>query len=148
MSDPVALRAWRLYVEDMVSFIDKALVYVQGIDRAAFPLDSMRYDATLRNLELIGEAATHVQRRVPEALQRGVQQGECTRTAKTCANITRANILKLWPALWAFTTHDAVAPTNNAAEQALRSPLRHPVQACCPRRNPRQARFSGFREVF
>ena len=55
----------------MVSFIDKALVYVQGIDRAAFPLDSMRYDATLRNLELIGEAATHVQRRVPEALQRG-----------------------------------------------------------------------------
>ena len=57
MSDPVALRAWRLYVEDMVSFIDKALVYVQGIDRAAFPLDSMRYDATLRNLELIGEAA-------------------------------------------------------------------------------------------
>ena len=51
----------------------------------------------------------------------GVQQGECTRTAKTCANITCANILKLWPALWAFTTHDAVAPTNIAAEQALRS---------------------------
>ena len=45
-----------------------------------------------------------------------MQQGECTRTAKTCANI-----LKLWPALWTFTTHDAVAPTNNAAEQALRS---------------------------
>ena len=121
MSDPVALRAWRLYVEAMVSFIDKALVYVQGIDRAAIALDSMRYDATLRNLALIGEATTHVQRRVHEALQRGVQQGECTRTAKTCANITRANILKLWPALWAFTTHDAVAPTNNAAEQALRS---------------------------
>ena len=60
MSDPVALRAWHLCVEDMVSFIDKALVYAQGIDRAAFPLDSMRYDATLRNLELIGEAATHV----------------------------------------------------------------------------------------
>ena len=121
MSDPVALRAWRLYVEDMVSFIDKALVYVQGIDRAAFPLDSMRYDATLRNLELIGEAATHVQRRVPEALQRGVQQGGCTRTAKACANIACANILKLWPALWIFPTHDAVASTNNAAEQALRS---------------------------
>ena len=31
------------------------------------------------------------------------------------------NIVKLWPALWAFTTHDAVAPTNNTAEQALRS---------------------------
>ena len=67
-----------------------------------------------------GQLANHglqgLQRRVHEALQRGVQQGECTRTAKTCANI-----LKLWPALWTFTTHDAVAPTNNAAEQALRS---------------------------
>ena len=37
------------------------------------------------------------------------------------ANITCANIVKLWPALRTFTTHDAVAPTNNAAEQALRS---------------------------
>lgn len=60
MSDVAPPRAWRFYVEDMVSFIDKALAYTQGIDRVSFPLDSMRYDATLRNLELIGEAATHV----------------------------------------------------------------------------------------
>ena len=39
--------------------------YTQGLDRAAFPADPMRYDATLRNLELIGEAAT----RVPEAVR-------------------------------------------------------------------------------
>lgn len=60
MSDAIRPRAWRLYVEDMVSFIDKALAYTNEIDRASFPLDSMRYDATLRNIELIGEAATHV----------------------------------------------------------------------------------------
>lgn len=60
MSDAAPLRAWRFYVEDMVSFIDKALGYMNGIDRASFPLDAMRYDATLRNIELIGEAATHV----------------------------------------------------------------------------------------
>ena len=57
-----------------------------------------------------------MQRRIRTALQRGAQQSQCTRTANTCANI-----LKLWPALWTFTTNDAVAPTNNAAEQALRS---------------------------
>jgi len=57
-----------------------------------------------------------LQRRIRTALQRGAQQSHCTRTANTCANI-----LKLWPALWSFTTNDAVAPTNNAAEQALRS---------------------------
>ena len=56
----VPSRAWRFYVEERVSFIGKATAYAQGIDRESFPLDSMRYDATLRNLELIGEAATHV----------------------------------------------------------------------------------------
>jgi uncharacterized protein with HEPN domain len=60
MSDAAPPRAWRFYVEDMVSFIDKALGYMNGVDRASFALDPMRYDATLRNLELIGEAATHV----------------------------------------------------------------------------------------
>ena len=30
-------------------------------------------------------------------------------------------MLKLWPALWSFTTNPILQPTNNAAEQALRS---------------------------
>ena len=52
MSDAAPMRAWRFYVEDMVSFCDKALAYTRGLDRASFRLDPMRYDATLRNLEL------------------------------------------------------------------------------------------------
>jgi uncharacterized protein with HEPN domain len=55
-----APREWRLYVEDMVAFCEKALQYTQSLDRASFPADALRYDATLRNLELIGEAATHI----------------------------------------------------------------------------------------
>ena len=35
------------------------------------------------------------------------------------------NLLKVWPALWTFTTIDSVEPTNNPAERALRSPLTH-----------------------
>jgi transposase len=54
-------------------------------------------------------------RRVRLALERGAAQTACTRTANTCANI-----LKLWPALWTFTRHPGVEPTNNSAEQALR----------------------------
>lgn len=57
-----------------------------------------------------------LQRRVRRALQEGAAQQRCTRTAKTCANL-----LRLWPALWGFITHPGVEPTNNAAEQALRS---------------------------
>lgn len=59
-------REWRFYVEDMIVFCDKVLAYNRGLDRADFAADPMRYDATLRNLELIGEAATHV----PEDVRR------------------------------------------------------------------------------
>jgi uncharacterized protein with HEPN domain len=60
MSEAVTPREWRFYVEDMIAFCDKALAYTIGLDRSTFAADPMRYDATLRNLELIGEAATHV----------------------------------------------------------------------------------------
>jgi len=36
-----------------------------------------------------------------------------------------SNLLKLWPALWTFTTIPGVTPTNNAAERALRGPVIH-----------------------
>ena len=35
------------------------------------------------------------------------------------------NLLKVWPALWTFTTVDGVEPTNNPAERALRGPVIH-----------------------
>jgi transposase len=39
---------------------------------------------------------------------------------KRCRGMAR-NLLKVWPALWAFASHDSVQPTNNHAERALRS---------------------------
>ncbi len=57
-----------------------------------------------------------IKRRLQQALQRGIDQAGCKRTANTCANV-----LKLWPALWTFVHQPGVAPTNNAAEQAIRS---------------------------
>jgi transposase len=35
------------------------------------------------------------------------------------------NLLKVWPALWTFTTTAGVEPTNNPAERALRAPVIH-----------------------
>jgi transposase len=35
------------------------------------------------------------------------------------------NLLKVWPALWTFTTTDGIEPTNNPAERALRGPVIH-----------------------
>ena len=61
MSDPGGEpREWRFYVEDMVGFCEKVQTYTAGLNRDTFVTGGMAYDATLRNLELIGEAATHV----------------------------------------------------------------------------------------
>ena len=59
-SSSKGLREWRFYVTDMIEFGEKVLSYTQGLDQAGFVSDERVYDATLRNLELIGEAATHV----------------------------------------------------------------------------------------
>ncbi len=44
----------------MIEFGEKVLGYTNGMGRGAFINDTLVYDATLRNLELIGEAATHI----------------------------------------------------------------------------------------
>lgn len=53
-------REWRFYVDDMIDFANKVLAYSDGLDQAAFLASGLNYDATLRNLELVGEAATHI----------------------------------------------------------------------------------------
>lgn len=59
MSEAVQ-REWRFYLDDMIAFAEKAVAYTDGLDQAAFVASGLNYDATVRNLELIGEAATHV----------------------------------------------------------------------------------------
>lgn len=59
MSDSVQ-REWRFYLDDMVSFAEKVITYTQTLDQDSFVSSDLNYDATLRNLELIGEAATHI----------------------------------------------------------------------------------------
>ena len=60
-------RNWRLYLQDMIDFGEKVLTYTDGLEQDAFIADTLIYDAALRNLELIGEAATHIPATVREA---------------------------------------------------------------------------------
>jgi uncharacterized protein with HEPN domain len=53
-------RAWRFYLDDMIDFARKVVAYTEGIGQVDFVANGLIYDATLRNLELIGEAATHI----------------------------------------------------------------------------------------
>lgn len=58
MSNPP--REWRFYINDMIACAEKVIAYTNSFDQAKFVVSSLNYDATLRNLELIGEAATHI----------------------------------------------------------------------------------------
>lgn len=53
-------REWRFYAQDMLTFGERAVSFTDGLDLDAFIADTRTYDATLRNIELMGEAATHI----------------------------------------------------------------------------------------
>jgi len=60
-------REWRFYLDDMLAFARNVQVYTEGFAQTEFCRNRLVYDATLRNLELIGEAATHIPVAVREA---------------------------------------------------------------------------------
>jgi len=45
-----------LYLNDMIQACEKLVACIEGLDRAALEADWIRYDALLRNLEILGEA--------------------------------------------------------------------------------------------
>ena len=53
---------WRLHAQDMDRLAHRTVRYCAGLDRAQFETNQLMQDAVLRNIELIGEAAT----RIPE----------------------------------------------------------------------------------
>jgi uncharacterized protein with HEPN domain len=60
-------REWNFYLDDMIGCAEKVLAYSNGFTQSAFVASGLNYDATVRNLELIGEAATHIPEVVRQA---------------------------------------------------------------------------------
>ncbi len=63
-------RDWRLYWSDIIASCRKVERFVSGMDRKAFEADERTFDAVIRNIEVIGEAAKNlpldVRGRVPQ----------------------------------------------------------------------------------
>lgn len=53
-------RDWRIYLSDMIDRCDRVLAYTHDLPREQFDQRGLAYDATLRNIELLGEAARHI----------------------------------------------------------------------------------------
>ncbi len=60
-------KRWDVYVENMIDACEKVMEYTEGVSRADFFADGMRYDATIRQLEVLGEAAHRISEQVHEA---------------------------------------------------------------------------------
>ncbi len=53
-------RDWTFFLNDISASTNKVLAYTAGMDRDNFFQDSKTYDAVLRNLAIIGEAAKNI----------------------------------------------------------------------------------------
>ncbi len=58
-------RDYRVYLEDMLEAIGQIEEYTEDVSIVEFDRDRMRFDAVIRNLEVIGEAA----KQIPESVR-------------------------------------------------------------------------------
>lgn len=59
-------REWRFFLTDMIEFCGQIESYVAGFDYQEFIDSGLNYDATVRKVELLGEAA----RNIPEDVRK------------------------------------------------------------------------------
>ena len=59
-------RAYRIYLDDIITAIDRIFEYTYGYDFVSFKRDYKTVDAVIRNFEIIGEAAKNVPAEIRE----------------------------------------------------------------------------------
>ena len=60
-------RDFRFFLQDILSSGAKVQIYIAGLSQDAFESNDMVYDAVIRNLEIIGEAAKQIPQDLREA---------------------------------------------------------------------------------
>ncbi|MFZ5799650.1 MAG: DUF86 domain-containing protein [Desulfobulbus sp.] len=109
-------REWRFYLDDMITFAEKVLAYTEGLDLERFAASGLNYDATVRNLELLGEAATHI----PDAIRAGHPEIPWRQIIATRNQLIHGYLGIDNDILWSIVKDDitAVLPLLKAAKKA------------------------------
>ena len=66
----MSTRDWKLRIEDILEAIGRIQEYTEGFHYQQWQKDQKTIDAVIRNIEIIGEAATHVPSGVQELFPR------------------------------------------------------------------------------
>lgn len=60
------MRDYKLYLHDIKEAVEKIETFTKGFTLEEFAQDTKTVDAVIRNLEILGEAAKHIPKRVKE----------------------------------------------------------------------------------
>jgi transposase len=94
----------------------------QGLELAGRVFAAWRaYQREHHDRERLKAEIAPIQIELRRLLEEASPKSRRTRWHRRFAN----NLLKVWPALWTFTSVEGVDPTNNPAERALRAPVIH-----------------------
>ena len=98
-------RAWNLYITDMLEFSRRVMLYTDGFDQKRFVASGLNYDATLRNLKLIGEAANQL----PEEIRATMPQIQWRQFIATRNRIAHGYLGLDNDTLWSIIREDVPA---------------------------------------
>lgn len=62
-------RDWRFRIDDIIEAINKIDRYTGGIDFDSWLKDEKTIDAVIRNIEVIGEASSHLPKEIQEQFE-------------------------------------------------------------------------------
>jgi uncharacterized protein with HEPN domain len=65
----VSPRNWQFRLDDIVDSLELISEYVKGMDYSSWKKDRKTIDAVIHNIEIIGEAATHIPEEIQEQNQ-------------------------------------------------------------------------------
>ena len=88
-------RSLELFIDDIIEAINKIERYTKDMDFSEFKNNELVVDAVIRNLEVIGEASTHLPANIKENVQFIGRYAEitnmCGKEAKICVYNHRRN---------------------------------------------------------
>ncbi len=115
MPEQTSPRDWSLFLTDMQRFCSKIQRYSRGLSRQQFLEDELVFDAVLRNLELLGEAA----KQIPIAIKESYPEVPWRRVAGLRDVLAHAYFGLEDETVWQIVTESVPSLADQLAQVAL-----------------------------